>query len=1026
MLTFDPKTYARDVLQPLRGEKPDEFERYRLELSDDDDAAITKRLAEVNAYWRNNSTAPGTVGQVIKAMLREHNTLVGQLEAGNDRHQLRDRVQAAKAQANAAKWTTIDQALDQTYKAHSGIPDEIRDRITEIGKRVGLSEPEVQGHIADVMRVKGWKAVALAQVTGVEPLPEAKARQIHQVVRRFADTQSHETGNTSPVRSLFEALELQIDADANACTAATAGLEERLNKQVRRDSDYGAAGRNLVQQAKANLSTSDGIARYRATVVQAVKRELQPEFDSLAMDDAIDQQENAQLLRLAAAAGLPDVYAREVVNLLFKESAEAGRPVTRVEGERVEIILCAACGNPDAIGSGHNQCLQCGQPLYRECGQCHKEVPRGEAVCRYCGHSMQDAIQFDAALRDGLQALAAGRPEQASRNAAAALAIDPASIEARELATSAQAAAQRATTGWQTVREALHGRRLYAARAAVQILVAEGCDVRDGGEDPVQVQRQIADDLAAVDKRLEAARNETDDARRERLFADVLSQVADCDAAQRALSQIPPQAPSRLEAEVVDQSVHLRWAASPSPGVSGYVIVRGAQRAPIDRSHGERVGLTQGTVQVDSTVEGGLEVAYAVFAERAGSISAPATTAPLLTAFEATDVQATVGSGEVRLSWRLPNPRATVEVVRSSADGSVTLAAGGDGLVDTNVINGRVYTYRVRARYGAQTTTGVDIAATPAEPPRAVTLQSLEAVAAGVQIRWAAPQTGTVNVLRSGKAPELAPGTEIRRGDLGSLGTLFPGAGGSATDPSAVDGAWYTPVTILGDRAVLGPPLRWTDIAAITDVQIRGTGDEAAISWNWPPEVRHALVLWREGAAPEGLDDPDAHRATVSRAALKEVSGGAFRITRERPSEPLRVAVHGAQMRDGELVVGSRLVLTSRASADPNLARAMISYDVKFKGGFRGKSLEFMLNGADAFPEVVLVARPGDVMLLDAEAGQAIARLGGNGGLAAVAVPLGSLPKERPLTIRAFLATDGAKSSYALRDPADLTKLTLR
>ena len=64
------------------------------------------------------------------------------------------------------------------------------------------------------------------------------------------------------------------------------------------------------------------------------------------------------------------------------------------------------------------------------------------------------------------------------------------------------------------------------------------------------------------------------DAQRERMFAEILVLAADCEAAQRALSQIPPQPPSQVEAHLVDGAVQLHWAPPPRPGVSSYLVFR--------------------------------------------------------------------------------------------------------------------------------------------------------------------------------------------------------------------------------------------------------------------------------------------------------------------------------------------------------------------------------------------------------------------------------------------------------------------
>ena len=155
MFPFDAKTYNQKVLAPMKGEKPDEFARYCLEISDDDTEQIRARLADVRSHWRNNSTAGGAVGQVIKALMREHSILEGQLGDGEERRRLRERLQAAKAEADAARWTRIDRALNDTHRGHGGIPDELRVDIVQLGEGVGLTAAEVERHIDEVMRRNG-------------------------------------------------------------------------------------------------------------------------------------------------------------------------------------------------------------------------------------------------------------------------------------------------------------------------------------------------------------------------------------------------------------------------------------------------------------------------------------------------------------------------------------------------------------------------------------------------------------------------------------------------------------------------------------------------------------------------------------------------------------------------------------------------------------------------------------------------------------------------------------------------------
>lgn len=1029
MRDFAAATYNKVVLAPyMKGGMPDPFERYLLDLDDDDEDSIEQRMEAVYRYWNNHKTDPPPIGPLVTSMVKDHRTLLGQLQDRSERRELAAGIQSERDRAEAERLRGIETALRQLHRDHGGIPDELREEVVAIGTLAGLTEAEARHHIDVMMRREGWTRVAIASATRIEPLSDNLARQLRQQLRRFEDTRRQELGRAGEVRSLFEAFDLQFDADPASCQAAILAMEESIRREVRSASDYAAASRNVIEAARAHLTGDGDIARYRATVMRDVMDEIEPQFRAFAIDGSVDRNEFEQLVMAAAEGGLPNRFARDAVDALFRKSAERGHPVEREVGERVTLILCANCRAPDFLESGHEQCLKCGEPLYRECENCHSSVPRGEAVCRSCGHSVLTALQVDVELRAAREALKGGRPEQARRRATEALRADAASTEAQQLKSEADAAVAATAESWKTLAAAIAASNLYTARSRLRGLVESAMDVEGpSGDIPGEALTRIESELRVVEDRIVSARGLAAVLERERAFAAILAQVADCDEARRELSRIPPAPAAHVEAELVAGGVRITWSPSSAAGVSGYVVVRGDGQAPRLPEDGTRVAETSGTTVSDTTAAAGQTVAYSVFAVRAGITSPAASSVARVVALEASDVVATVDSGEVRLSWRLPTSRAAVEIERQSSDGQCTqVLAGPDGLIDTGLVNGSTYRYTVRLRYGEVITAGVQVVANPSEPPKPVSLLGLEAVAEGVAMTWHQPQNGSVIICRSATALDLASGTEIRRDALPAMGQALPGGSGKATDASPIDGCWYTPITLSGDRAVVGSGLRWTDIAAVTDVKAEENGGEVRVTWNWPPGVKHAMVLWREGGTPEGLDDPDAHTQHVARAIHQEVNGGVFRIKREQPNEVLRLAVYGAQMRDGELIVGARLAPSSRASVDAAFKKAAISYGVKINRGLRGKSLEVTLTGGPSFPEVVLIAKAGEIIPLHSDDGQTLARLGGDGAPERIALSLSSLPRDRPLAVRAFLAADSSKTKYSLREPADLTTLILR
>ena len=148
MQPFDSKTYTRLVLQPYaKGGLPDPFERYLLDLADNDDDVIDQRMEEVRRFWNNNQTLPPPVGTLITAMIKDHNTLLGQLGDGTRRRGLAAEVESDRERRTAVRMRGVDTALRGLHKAHGGIPDEERPRLVALGKLSGLTEAETNAYV---------------------------------------------------------------------------------------------------------------------------------------------------------------------------------------------------------------------------------------------------------------------------------------------------------------------------------------------------------------------------------------------------------------------------------------------------------------------------------------------------------------------------------------------------------------------------------------------------------------------------------------------------------------------------------------------------------------------------------------------------------------------------------------------------------------------------------------------------------------------------------------------------------------
>jgi len=344
-----------------------------------------------------------------------------------------------------------------------------------------------------------------------------------------------------------------------------------------------------------------------------------------------------------------------------------------------------------------------------------------------------------------------------------------------------------------------------------------------------------------------------------------------------------------------------------------------------------------------------------------------------------------------------------------------TLSAESNGLTDRDLTNGERYTYLARVQYAGPSgepviTDGTVIYGQPVARPKPVTITGAEPTPQGILISFNPPPTGTVTVLRCNEQPTLTLGEQLDPLALQNLGTPVAPDTSGARDPDPQPGSrWYLPVTVAGTMAVAGEPYRCLALPGVTNVRAIDEGAAVRVTWEWPESLRAVLALWRTDRQPEGPDDQSAERQMFRRSEYKDHGG--LTIT-AGPGQSLFIAVYPATRVGNDYHYGTSASRDARAAVT-RVQRTDVRYEIR-RSGIRRKKIEIgVLEPGGAIPEMVVVARPGDLLPRQSNDGEIIARLGGSEPSTST---LDLDGRARPLAIRAFLASS-ASTSHRVLDP---------
>ncbi len=1012
MLAFDPSSYMKSVLAPVAGTNavPDMFARYCLDPSDylagaRADAGVEReietRLGEVKAHWemlqgRNNVK----YAELLKRLVREHGLAQLTLLDLEERRRSAETQHDEKTTREAAIRKQEEQfgrELAEVLARNNGLTSRGRRMLEEYARHLGLN--------AEAVAARLDSCPVVTEHTGSQALPE----NIRVAIRKALDVYAAAMDNPAKGVSLFHALGLSAPEYDPALIKASF---EDLGRELRQwgsDHPVNAPLKAVLGLVNVHLVEGDP-AVYMASLVLDVREALRPMAAGHAIDDdAIDELEAEQLVRAAQERGLPTTEARDLVADLASDLK-----VRLLMGAAVDYIACPRCNRPHPAASAPDRCSRCGGSLFRACPSCNARCPANDQACYVCGTDVAAYARAGQAINDARLAVESGQIAMAAE-IVANISVEIADDAGRALQVAIDRAMSHARAEWEVIERKLGERKLYSAVSLLAHLEERASDVvGPSGLTSSDRRASIAQRLHKVEAIVARARSESG-ATREQSLASALAEAADCREAETELARIPPMPASNVTSVDRGGRLNVEWVGSSSPGPVVYRVIRSNAQASGDIE----VAVTEALVVTDDDAPVGQLVRYGVASERAGARSEISWSSLVLLARELRGLTVTERDESVELNWEPTIAGARVELERTDDESghAERLSPDRAGIVDRGVRNGISYRYRVCVVYpGADgqlvRTDGQTVFATPAGRPQAVSDLSAVMEGASARFRYTKPDRGVVQILRCRERPSVTEGQELTQRELDAIGNALPRDGEGQYDGEPAGLAWYLPISQAGSYLVAGRAIRHLGLPPIADVHAVDNGSSVRITWSWPERTRAAVVVWRRDRQPVNADDEAALRCMVTRAQYIEQGG----VEIDAPgAEPIFVAVLAAARIDGELVSASDADQHARVAVR-KADKVRVGYAVR-RSGFRKRQLVLeILEPSDVLPELVFVAKSGELLPRTVGDGRVVAHLGGRSGCRRQGFDLGDLGL--PVAVRLFFQSGATDSTHRLCEPS--------
>ena len=658
----------------------------------------------------------------------------------------------------------LSQLLDiQTY-GQSELPDVTEVQVKNVAQRLGLPYDKA----AEVYESKGIKVIKPRKAADLKKyfLDDATFENLQKLFDKLHNdkwikgTPYESAAKADDLYSLACLLdggrEKEVSVYRKKPTKTLKDIMDKFSVRLASDSgsrSYAAILRDLVSIGASRVFDSE---EDRERYAHSVKKEELSEFFSLLRQAPLDFKKDrdfAENCIKRIQSHFPDY---SIALALYNEKAGLGRD-PYVRQEAAVGVVCECCGSyseyPTVAQASKAICPACGAALYISCPSCAKKVPASAERCG-CGFEigkLKHIGSFITGAQSAIDRLDFKEAEYFISN------IESADPKNKELANLRKLYTDKTAVYKKPLAELdalISSRKFMAAQRKTEELAAKMKEL-DLESRRDSIRGQIDKAAALMPK---AGVSET---QRGNSCYEALSICADYRPALDMIATVKLNAPTGLKVSVTDHGCELIWQRGQDLGV-GYRIVRKQGALPAAISDGETVAKeVSGVSFTDESLRFGIKYGYAVFAERMGVFSEPATVwAEVLGELDKGLSYGCV-SGRCSFSWVLPENALGIRVIKKQGTlppetpdkGCEVFEQRGSGFTDTQVQDGISYGYRLQCIYqgekGERYSRGLTLTLRPEPMPQEPEGLSIKQKGTALEAKWKADDSSVkISILR--------------------------------------------------------------------------------------------------------------------------------------------------------------------------------------------------------------------------------------------------------------------------------------